>query len=163
TGSHAVLAMEPARCQTALSAIRNGASGDGEASILVDDPQLRPFVRRLVELEFPNLAVLSRPELQPGLDAATGEPIELEEQETARVAPTARTPEQSSSSPHGTAGAKPATDATEPGEIAITVFAGRVVAGGRSDADDRQIDEMFSLMRAGLFYELGVILPEVRL
>jgi flagellar biosynthesis component FlhA len=60
------LAMDPSSCQEALTAVRNEISDHGPAALVVDPPTVRPFVRLLVELEFPDLAVLSRAELAGG-------------------------------------------------------------------------------------------------
>ena len=63
SGPHSLLAMEPDRCQATLTALRNGLASRGNVSVstclVVDDPDLRPFVRRLIELEFPRIPVLS--------------------------------------------------------------------------------------------------------
>jgi hypothetical protein len=65
-GEAAVLAVEPEPTQAALTAVRNEATKlpptGRNPVLLVDDWHTRPFVRRLVELEFPHLAVLSRRE-----------------------------------------------------------------------------------------------------
>jgi len=60
------LAMTPENCQEALAEIRaligNNANEDTIA-LIINDPQLRIHVRKLVELEFPNVIVASRDEL----------------------------------------------------------------------------------------------------
>ncbi len=64
-GDAAVLAIEPELTQEVLAAVRVAVGEAQDAPngvILVDDWRLRPFVRRLVELEFPHLWVLSRRE-----------------------------------------------------------------------------------------------------
>ena len=76
---HSVLAMEPERCQTALSAVRSGVSDHRPAALLVDDAELRPFVRLLTELEFPDVPVLARRELRDDLRVQTSLPFELSE------------------------------------------------------------------------------------
>jgi tetratricopeptide (TPR) repeat protein len=68
--SEPLLAMEPELTQDALQAVRTAVQElDGPVAVLVEDASLRPFVRRLVELEFPYLMVLSRQELLPDLQA----------------------------------------------------------------------------------------------
>lgn len=62
-----VLAMEPEPCQAALAAVREALEGRKHTALLVEDCSIRPFVRELVELEFPGLFVLSRLELLPEL------------------------------------------------------------------------------------------------
>jgi flagellar biosynthesis component FlhA len=65
-GSQPVLAMEPAVCQDALAAVRQDVSGITTwAAMVVENAAIRPYVRKLVELEFPYLWVLSRAELLP--------------------------------------------------------------------------------------------------
>lgn len=64
-GAGSVLAMEPGLCQEALRAIRDEVQkGPDMMALLVNNGEIRPFVRRLVELEFPYFWVLSRPEVQ---------------------------------------------------------------------------------------------------
>lgn len=65
-GARSVLAMEPEPCQEALTAIREEVNKGPEdiMALLVRNAGIRHFVRRLVELEFPYLWVLSRPEVQ---------------------------------------------------------------------------------------------------
>jgi tetratricopeptide (TPR) repeat protein len=65
-GQQAVLAIPPLHCQQLLSAIRTEVEGR-ETTLVVQSPELRPFVRALVELEFPELTVLARHELLPRL------------------------------------------------------------------------------------------------
>lgn len=73
----AVLALEPEATQEALAAVRRVvgtpvAHHEKVQVIVVDDWRLRPFVRRLVELEFPRLRVVARRELaMAALPAAT--------------------------------------------------------------------------------------------
>jgi flagellar biosynthesis protein FlhA len=65
-GEAAVLALEPEPTQDALTAIRNEVANLLPTSrnpvLFVEDWRMRSFVRKLVELEFPHLAVLSRRE-----------------------------------------------------------------------------------------------------
>lgn len=62
----AVLALEPEPTQAALTAVRDEVSHLDPTVrnpvILVDDWRARPFVRKLIELEFPHLAAISRRE-----------------------------------------------------------------------------------------------------
>lgn len=83
-GDAAVLALEPEPTQDALSAVRQ-AVGDAPARnrtpvLLVDDWRIRSFVRKLIELEFPHLAVLSRreavaPDAMPVVGTIDVEPL----------------------------------------------------------------------------------------
>jgi len=60
---HFVLALDPVDCQAMLSAVREQV-GESPRALVVRDRTLRPFVRKLVELEFPDLSVLAAEELQ---------------------------------------------------------------------------------------------------
>ena len=62
-----VLAMEPEPCQAALTAVRKTVGEVKNTALLVEDGSIRPFLRKLVELEFPGLFILSRLELLPEL------------------------------------------------------------------------------------------------
>jgi hypothetical protein len=66
-GDAVVLALEPESTQKALSAVRNEVTnlppGAQNVFLLVEDWQHRRPIRKLVELEFPHLRVLSRREL----------------------------------------------------------------------------------------------------
>jgi type III secretion protein V len=57
-----VLAIDPTKCQQVLTSIR-AALDPTAACTLVCDADLRPFVRKLVELEWPDLPVLAVDEL----------------------------------------------------------------------------------------------------
>ena len=61
-GAVPVLALEPELCQELLTAVRNGVA-TGSAAVLVCDPEVRPFLRKLVEIEFPGLPVIASSEL----------------------------------------------------------------------------------------------------
>ena len=66
TGPQPVLAMEPEPCQAALTKVRdfvNAKQPLGSFAILTRKTHLRPHVRRLVELEFPHLWILSEEEM----------------------------------------------------------------------------------------------------
>jgi len=67
TSSLHLLAMEPEICQNALTSIRNAVSGVRRAALVVHEPSLRIHLRKLVELEFPHLHVLSQRELAEDL------------------------------------------------------------------------------------------------
>lgn len=66
-----LLALDPQVMQQLLAAVREPVNALGDAAgnlvLLVADSRIRPFLRRLVMLEFPGLHVLSRQELPPGL------------------------------------------------------------------------------------------------
>lgn len=157
-GSHSLLAIEPEPCQRALSAFRGGVGGQQNVVAVVDDPELRPFVRLLIEIEFPNIPVLSRQELRSDLEFKTLTSVELEEG-TAPAIPEFGNRARTDVSHSGAAVAK--DPSVEPGEIGITVFLNEAIATQRAGADDQSAAEMFSMMQDGLFYELGIVLPDV--
>jgi tetratricopeptide (TPR) repeat protein len=69
TGESRVLAMMPERCQETLTAVRHAVDQDehndqgSQVALLVENSAIRPFLRKLVELEFPELSVLARSEI----------------------------------------------------------------------------------------------------
>jgi type III secretory pathway component EscV len=79
-GSHAVLAMLPDFCQATLGEVRERLTDQRHAALLVESAPARPFVRKLIEMEWPNVPVLSRHELEvmspmegvPSRDLAAG-------------------------------------------------------------------------------------------
>jgi type III secretion protein V len=145
----------------ALTALRNAVGSDRRLALFVDNPALRPFIRRLIELEFPNIPVLTRKELQTDLDIAAARLIELED-----VPP--RIKSIGKSRPRIDVSALGLKTETIDGslghyEIGITVFMSGAFAAEPASTDDQPIESMFSMMQEGLFYELGIVLPEVKL
>ncbi|MFX0197421.1 MAG: FHIPEP family type III secretion protein [Candidatus Hodarchaeota archaeon] len=76
--SQPVLVMEPEDVQDALSAVRAKLDSERNIALIVENVELRPFVRELIELEFPHIPVLSRQEWLPGLENNIIGDIELE-------------------------------------------------------------------------------------
>ncbi len=74
---HRFLAMEPEKCQQALAAVRDKVASQAGIALWVEQPALRPFVRRLTEIEFPGIPVLSRQELLPELTGQMAGEIDL--------------------------------------------------------------------------------------
>lgn len=160
SGGHAVLAMEPENCQDALTAFRSHVELEPTAVAVVEDPKLRPFVRKLIELEFPSTPVLSRSELRTDLDFQTLKPVEFEDEIASanQVFSSTKRRNDSGSQPEGSG-----DESLKSNEIGITVFVNEVFTRTPSPADEQSTEETLSLMRDGLFYELGIILPEVRI
>jgi type III secretory pathway component EscV/Tfp pilus assembly protein PilF len=161
SGSHSLLAMEPESCRRALAAVRTKVGSEGDTVVVVDDAELRPFLRLLLDLEFPNVPVLSRRELRTDVEFKTVGLVELNEETT---------PSQQNFSHHK----KPVVSnnglgdghqvtTLESSEIAVTVFVNEALIARRAPADDQSIEEMFSLVPDAFFYELGIVLPEIRL
>jgi type III secretory pathway component EscV/tetratricopeptide (TPR) repeat protein len=153
-----VLAMEPENCQNALTAVRNELSVDRKMALVTEDAELRPFVRLLLEIEFPNNPILARRELRPDAEFRTVGVVELDA--PARAA-------QSDFSHHrgievsNNGHESEATSPAEP-ELGLRVFVNENVLGNETGADEQTLPELFSLMQDGLFYELGIVLPETR-
>jgi tetratricopeptide (TPR) repeat protein len=73
-GNSEVLAIDPLLCQEALASIREEvAKGPAFIALLVEKAEIRPHLRRLVELEFPYFWVLSRPEVEDEKDKSLAE------------------------------------------------------------------------------------------
>jgi tetratricopeptide (TPR) repeat protein len=68
-GSQSVLAMLPDSCQETLREVRERLADREQAAIVVESATVRPFVRKLIEMEWPNVAVLSRREVEVMLGA----------------------------------------------------------------------------------------------
>lgn len=159
---HLMLALEPERCQEALTAVRNGLDGRLHA-LVVEDGTLRPFIRKLVELEFPDLPVLSRAELRNDAGLVPGNTIDFEGE------PAVDRIEFSSGASWSVEGAasdsaadlRDASPAST--DCRIEVFVSEDFDAQPAGADDSSISELLSLLQEGLFYELGITLPDVQL
>lgn len=164
SGPHSLLAMEPERCQAALTALRNGLAGTGSVSVstslVVDDPDLRPLLRRMIELEFPSIPVLSKRELRRDSRVAQA-PIDLGEDSTPPE-PVRKTAALRASSDL-VVGQGEKESVPPAGEVGITVFVSGAAAQNRASADDQPLETMLSMMEEDLYYELGLILPKVKL
>lgn len=71
TSTGSFLSLDPTIAQDILEAIRREISyqpPNAQQPVLVTDMELRRFVRKMVEIEFPNLAILSFQELTPELN-----------------------------------------------------------------------------------------------
>jgi len=76
-GHGQVLGLTPELCQEMLAVVRTEVSKLGKEVknpvVIVDDWRLRPFMRRLIELEFPHLAIVARRELiEPAANPTIG-------------------------------------------------------------------------------------------
>jgi type III secretory pathway component EscV/tetratricopeptide (TPR) repeat protein len=160
SGSHSLLAMEPENCQSALAAVRTEVGSKGNLAAVVDDAELRPFLRLLLELEFPNVPVLSRRELRTNVEFATVGLVELDG-ESVPLKQNFNNRNNAEVSSNGLAEDHQAI--LKPDEIAVAVSVNEAFVARRASADDKSIEETFSMMQDGLFYELGVVLPEIRL
>jgi len=153
--SHQFLALEPIRCQDFLNVVRDKIEGDNNFGLVVQSAELRPFIKLFFELEYPDIQVLSRKELMKDFDNNIVGEIELEVEPERKTRNFIRNRIK-------TINDVPAK-ADESEKIAINVFVPDNITVELANADDMTIEEMFELMRAGLFYELGIFLPEVHL
>jgi type III secretory pathway component EscV/Flp pilus assembly protein TadD len=154
-----VLAMEPERCRDALNIVRKAVNEAPDLALVVSKPLLRPFVQRLVELEYPNIPVLSRQELLPGAQVDATSSAEFDEPRTLPepIRPIHEQPDKAGETGH----TEPyAASNVEP--IAITVFMNERLTETQSTSDDKSIEELLEAMREGLFYELGIVVPTIR-
>lgn len=167
--SHSLLAMEPEDCQTALKAVRDKVGSNCQVGLLVKNTRLRPFVRKLTELEFPSVPVLSRQEFQSDLEANIIGEIELEKQINFATQDTRLAEEKGIFKPE-----KERTQRKERVEnyieeditgmkTKIRIFFNNKFTKRTSAAEDKPIEEMLEIMQDGLFYELGIILPKVQI
>jgi flagellar biosynthesis component FlhA len=79
-GDEFLLAIRPEATQKILSAVRTkvgSAPRTAASALVVKNPLIRRYVRRLTELEFPALPVLSSTELDAGAEGKVMQTIEL--------------------------------------------------------------------------------------
>jgi flagellar biosynthesis component FlhA len=150
-----VLAMEPSRCQAASAAVKAATHGTG--SVLVVDPSLRAFVRRLVELESPDVPVLSLSETSDDTEYSS-ERVELDMPPPKAKTGGTRHAEGSTAERLDPAPGDEPARASAPG-IEVVVPGDFLVR--RSPADESSLEEALALMQDGLFYELGILVPQV--
>jgi type III secretory pathway component EscV/predicted Zn-dependent protease len=152
--SKPILAMLPEHCQEALSVVRQQVNKREHAAILVEDPEIRPFLRALICLEFPDVPVLSRRELLDGQQDSIieGDRIEFEEPIV---------PVISQCDIH--LSYEPVEDSAIMAKPVIKVFTNKEFRNFSSAADDKTLEELFDMMDDGLFYELGIRLPQINL
>jgi type III secretory pathway component EscV/tetratricopeptide (TPR) repeat protein len=148
SGAHAVLAMEPDSCSAVLRAIREAVNGQ-KSVLIVGEATLRPFVQLLTESEFPAMPVVSRAEIGPQAESAET----IAEIDAAAAKRTQRDPE----SPRRAR--RPAEIPAVPTDSEIAI----IVRVSAEIPDDAALANTFSTMQEGLFYELGIMTPEVRI
>ena len=156
SNGQAVLALEPEICQEILSAVRSEASAAGRHAIVVNDAEIRPFLRVLTEVEFPDVPVLARREVSTDRIHENERIIDIEDRSSE-----SRARSFSRSNPRRPSGEE-SRDLTDSRSISLQVVVHPSVLSSQSEVDDQSLDEMVSMMRAGLFYESGVVLPDVQ-
>ena len=158
-GDHVVLALPPEPCQAALTAIREAlkATEERNVALLVADQTLRPFVRRLVELEHPDVPVLAVAEARDDVQPLTTR---------VDMSPTTDKPviDTGAAAQSGTFTSSPAATArmtAVPGSPAVTISIARSRRAEISEADGQPLDVLLTVMRDGLFQEIGLMVPVV--
>ncbi len=63
-----ILSLEPEKAHDILKAVRDKVGSEKHVAIIVKKAKLRPFIKRLIEYEFPDIPILSRQELLSGLE-----------------------------------------------------------------------------------------------
>ena len=74
-----VLVMSHENCKNALNAVKEKIGSQRHASIIVKNSKLRPFVKQLIEMEFPHVLVFSEEEPLPIKDKKIINEIELKD------------------------------------------------------------------------------------
>ena len=69
-GPHSVLVLKPDACQEALRELKEKIDGQEGVALVADAAPVRPFLRKLIELEWPQIPVLTRRELITELQQA---------------------------------------------------------------------------------------------
>lgn len=170
SGSHTVLAMSPADCQNFLGAIRD-VIGEGRLALIVENTEARPFVRLLIELEFPDVPVLAQAELLTGLALCDSEPIEWEYDQAPTGSPSAGNGRGNAEREVEGMSQEGRLDSTVVsseavqvrGKVAVTVFVNGRFISRNVEEGDQPLESLFAQMQEGLFYELGILLPDVRI
>ena len=73
-----ILALEPETTQQVFTTVRQAVDGCAHPAVIVPRQSRRSVIRRLLEIEFPQLPVLAMAELEPGLGARIEGIVELE-------------------------------------------------------------------------------------
>jgi type III secretory pathway component EscV/tetratricopeptide (TPR) repeat protein len=166
-----ILVMEPEICQDALTAVRDQIESASKApAILVKKPRIRPILRKLIELEFPDVPVFCEQELaNKDLSSVAGE-IELEDAKNSAPqdfgiyrAERALLIQEEESQVDMILEDYLDEDSDGLQKMTIKVFLHEDSIERQSIGDDQPIEEMFDEQRDGLFYELGIILPKVEI
>ena len=155
-----VLAMTPERCQEALEAVRLRVGTRPDLAFVVADPAVRPFVRRLIEMEFHDLAVLSAAEARDEVELLP-QRVDLDASSLPAAVGFQSPPMPGTSVPQEQTTGNAATGNEPACSVGVTVARG--MPEHASTADDNGVENLLSLMRDGLFVELGVLVPQVDL
>ena len=155
-----VLAITPERCQEALEAVRVRVGKNHGVAFVVADPAVRPFVRRLVEMEFHDLAVLSAAEARDNVESLSqrvdldGSALPATASFQSPHAPGTSVPQQQTAGGAGT---------VNESACSVEIAVARGLPTPAAIADDNGVDGLLSLLRDGLFQELGMFVPQISL
>lgn len=159
---HTVLAMRPEDCQDALSAVRGMVPAGAKGVLLTENAAARPFIRKLVEIEFPGLQVLSSTEALVFEKSTSGiNCIELHNQPASHhtnkngFVSTSETTYKSAERVDGII-----RDDDTLVKIIVTLPSGFVE---KTAVDDRDMKARLVTMEEDLFYDLGVLLPPTQI
>jgi type III secretory pathway component EscV len=170
--SRPVLAMEPEQSQNALTAVHEAVRTRRNPALIVEDPVLRPFMRSLIEIEFPNIPVFARAELPSYVAASLAGEVEMENEDVNANQNFGLRAESACLSATTANEASRLEDNSIPraDSPSVTLFvSGRFyserartssVAAALAQAE---LTLKFFTMREDLFYELGLVVPEVHL
>ncbi|MDQ6608271.1 MAG: FHIPEP family type III secretion protein, partial [Bacteroidota bacterium] len=165
---HTVLALTPENCQSALATIKNQVTANQHVALLTENATIRPFIRKFIEIDFPNVPVLSKKEI--GAEAENRVailPVELDRSAAERAEDFNEKNDiennDSRSNEDQPARIMDEVNEEQSAPVVIKVFVNNLLADKQARSDDKPICELFELMQDGLFYELGILLPEVEL
>lgn len=166
-------AIPPENTQELLSAVRSGVAdlNQGRLVITTSVEGIRPFVRRLIELEFPRIIVLSTEELSADRCDDVSGAIEYTKEAKAEPFVLGKTVEELKERQRAESTAPPAMPSRpERIEVILSPKYLKELLGMdpkassisvRTPTLDRKIQDLFAMMGDGLFYELGIRVPEV--
>ena len=144
-----LLAMEPEACQAALAAAREAFAG-AAPTVVVEDHTLRPFVRRLLDVEWPQAAVVAAREL-PGtrsLNAAARMTFDDAREPEAVDVPLPL---------HELPAVPPAAERWP----RVTLSMAPAMLTWQSPADESPLAEQLSGLQDAIHHELGLLVPDI--
>lgn len=144
-----LLALEPDACQAALAAVRDAFS-QTTRSVVLDDASLRPFVRRLLEVEWPDAAVVAARELPAGRPLDAVPVVEFEDAGGTLSVDTPLPLHPLPPAPAGPASAPPLIVSLSPETLTW-----------QSPADEGPLSEQLTGLQDALYHELGLLVPPV--
>ncbi|HWY44522.1 MAG TPA: FHIPEP family type III secretion protein [Candidatus Sulfotelmatobacter sp.] len=161
-----VLAMLPTDCQNALNALKEALKDTRRPALVVEDREIRPFVRQLAVLEFPGIAVLASDELTIDLRKQEMPRVEWKYAGPAHEANVARhaSVEHQSGQPGGGQGIIAPREILETAENAgIKIFVSNKALERFGESGEHAIPARFAAMQDEIFEELGLFVPDLRL